>query len=192
MILRAPYPDVAAAGGNFISDSFTETADTLIQNHAPELGGSYLAYNGGGTVVAATGRLTISAGSDSGGFNNAVPPSPSYSVEGILSSTSGITQLFIRATYSGSDINNGYFVFRNGNSFTLAKRTNGNYSSITSANLASVVGDAITLRAIGSTISVWVNSTMVLSVNDTSFAAAGRAAIGGNAGAAWTSWRAYT
>ncbi|HUP62168.1 MAG TPA: C25 family cysteine peptidase [Thermoanaerobaculia bacterium] len=81
LCLAAAFP--AAAQTLFVSDSFTESSNQLLESHTPEIGGAWTREVGGSglVVVASADFITPNLNNDYNRYTNAaVPPATEYSI----------------------------------------------------------------------------------------------------------------
>lgn len=73
----------------FLTDTFTETSDTALGSHTPDVGGTWTVFSAGGmTVAASEDRVRGDSSSSSGAaYNSASPASDEYDVEAIVRRT---------------------------------------------------------------------------------------------------------
>lgn len=73
----------------FLSDTFTETSDTALGSHTPDVGGTWTVFTAGGmTVAASEDRVRGDSSSTSGAaYNSASPASDQYDVEAVVRRT---------------------------------------------------------------------------------------------------------
>lgn len=168
----------------FVSDSFTDTDGTLITAHTPEIGGAWVAQSG----YAPATQSAINAGrvyspTTLGTYRNtATPPSADYYVETVIDFLSDIASdavgVIARANAAS---NNFYFArfSRGSNNFRMFKQVNGVATQLGTALSASFTSGTYKLKLVcqGDTISMYVNDSLVTSVTDTTFSAAGYAGM---------------
>lgn len=72
----------------FLSDTFTETSDTALGSHTPEVGGTWTVFAGAMTVIGSEDRVRGNSSSTSGvAYNSASPASDQYDVEAVVRRT---------------------------------------------------------------------------------------------------------
>lgn len=72
----------------FLTDTFTETSDTALGSHTPDVGGTWTVFAGAMTVIGSEDRARGDSASSSGAaYNSASPASDEYDVEAIVRRT---------------------------------------------------------------------------------------------------------
>jgi len=72
----------------FLTDTFTETSDTALGSHTPDVGGTWTVFAGAMTVIGSEDRARGDSSSSSGAaYNSASPASDEYDVEAIVRRT---------------------------------------------------------------------------------------------------------
>jgi lysophospholipase L1-like esterase len=180
---------VTVAQSTFVNDTFTDTNGVAITSHTAEQGGPWVVQSGyvpGTPSAIQNNRLYSPTGS--GVYHaSGTPPTADYYVEATLTwvSTVSLENIGVAGRMAAA-ANTLYFARWSGsvNSWQLFKTVAG-----TSTQLGSNVADTFTsgtkvlrLSMVGSTISVSVNGTQIISVTDTAITAAGSPGIrAGNA-----------
>ena len=165
----------------FLNDTFDEASSTAITSHTPNTGGAYSYLTGisggtGGTVGAGTGTLVMDSTVSLAG-NAATPGSADYTLTGNLRLNSGSPRVDAMLRQSGT---NGYFVLVAIGSITIYKVTGGAFTSLNSGSgaVSGLTDYAFSFGISGSTITCTVN-TLTVTATDSTYTAAGKAAIGG-------------
>ena len=173
-------------GAPFLQDLFAGTNGTHLESHTPNIGGAWTQINfglsmleadlnGSGKVVAQLQTLQATAGY----INAAVPPTNDYKAYftmtvGDLAHTDDC-YVFIRA---GANPNTSSYNF--GFAVVAAKwQLRSGTTVLASSAVTLVQGNIrkIECRAVGTTISGWVDGVQVLSVTDAAVAGPGKVAI---------------
>lgn len=72
----------------FLTDTFTETSDTALGSHTPDVGGTWTVFAGAMTVIGSEDRARGDSSSSTGSaYNSASPASDEYDVEAIVRRT---------------------------------------------------------------------------------------------------------
>jgi lysophospholipase L1-like esterase len=168
---------------SFTSDSFTDTAATLLENHAGATGAVWTknpAFSTGSAAITAAGRLRGNSSSFAVYCSSGVPSSADYDVEADLTvvsatDTAGIMgrQSTSAATYYLFD-----YEFASG-AWKLYTVVNGSTLNTATFNQTLTVGQTYHIRLClrGGSIACYVNGTQILSLADTNITAAGRAGV---------------
>lgn len=179
--LRRRIP--VAAGGDFVNDTFTDSNNTLLENHTGETGATWTKHGsfGSGSLWIQSNRIDVAVDvTNACYYASGLPPSADYEV---------LTQVYVSSV---NDFRGPAFrvqtgadtmytaLFDGDNVVRMYKRVAGSQTQIgISAALGWGVGElhAINLYGVGTTISVDCDSVNVISVTDSDIAAAGRAGV---------------
>lgn len=175
-------------------DTFTETVDTLLESHVPDLGTSWttIAYNATGFMkVDQAGDFAYGVGPDSSGFAwytaDVTYPSADYEVEGTLNPgvTTGATRvLWLGCRYQNVGGHDGYGAWieeaAGANDIRLYKFDNGVSTKLSSTeDTAPAINDIFTLVCSGTSISLKKNGSNVISpITDSTHSQIGKAFVG--------------
>jgi len=168
----------------FLTDSFTEASSTLLQSHAPEVGGSWALHSsfnlGAPTVGAGTGVLTANpANYVSIAACTATPASPDYIVTAVAKNASAGRVVGVAARLqsytSGLTCIAGYI----GNNVAAISRYGGAGTGVLASVAYTTVLDTyytIALEVSGTSVTLKVNGAVVATATETSITGAGYAA----------------
>ena len=183
---------VATAAGSvtFLNDTFTDTPGVILTAHTPEVGSTWIIQPNQSPQPASPSAINdtgdgLYSASVAGVYQNtAVAPSADYYVEAVLYWRSADTSANIGITGRAAPAANTYYFVRwqgSVNSWQLYKVVAG-----TATQLGSNVADTFTsgsktvrLTMSGTTISVSVNGTQIISQTDAVITAAGAAGVRG-------------
>lgn len=159
-------------------DTFTDTAGTLLENHAGETGATWTknpAFTSGSAAITAAGRLRGNATS-AVYYASGVPASADYDVEADLYVASQLNNAGVIGRMSTTAVTYYLFDYQNGGTFNLYAVVNGATVNTYTASLALAVGQTCHMRLSmrGSRITCHVDDAAVIDVTDASISAAGR------------------
>ncbi len=175
-------------GSQVLYDTFTETSDTVITSHTPDVGTGWTqVYNNAPTAVGrvngANDYLEATASETSVGIAYAINPAPtnseydiSFTFKGIYTGTGTRSfNLFARQT----DADNFYMVtILNGGTVTLYKVSGGTLSTLATTSVTLAVNDTFKFEVRNSAKKVFHNDTEILSSTDNALTSAGNAGLG--------------
>lgn len=166
-VVAGAYP-----AGTFLLDTITDVDGTLLQNHAPELGGP-ITRNNASDIVISGGRAYLSGATIARYTYATTPPNPDYEVTAVfdkLSTVAGEQPGFTIRMTSGIAF---YRLRWNG--------TNNMWDLLANTTVLASYLDAfspgqsrtVSLRAVGSTLTVTIDGVAQTPVTDATFSAAG-------------------
>lgn len=166
----------------FASDTFTGTASSTLQSHTSDSGHTWT-KNGGNqdNVLDSTGSRLIGTYPPTTFqqyYLSATPPSATQYVQADINVTStGRVSNGIGGRLTTTANADGYYVNYTGGAWTLFKRVSG--SNTTLGTYASSTTGVATVKLVlnGTSISVFVNGTSVISATDSSISAAGKVGV---------------
>ncbi|HSZ56643.1 MAG TPA: SGNH/GDSL hydrolase family protein [Tepidisphaeraceae bacterium] len=167
----------------FTSDSFTDTAGTLLETHTGETGAAWTrnpAFSSGSAAITAAGRLRGNSSGFALYYSSGVPASADYDVEAdlFIASASDTTGLLGRQSTSAATYYLFDYEFATGQ-WRLYTVVNG--ATLNTAVFAQtlIVGQTyhVRLSMRGSAIACFVNGTQIISLADSNITAAGRAGV---------------
>ena len=183
-LLCIALPAVALqAQTQFVRDTFTGTTGTLLESHAPNIGGAWTRVQGNGLLLQ-NGQLTPdkSVGNDVY-LNAAVPPAAEY-VVGITASFIAINSDNYVELYGRITGNTGYAVHIDARQNYQIIRYNGGIGTVlASGSTTALVGgisadNEIVFSITDAAKRLIVNGTVVATVTDNTITAAGRVGLG--------------
>ena len=169
---------------SFVSDTFTDTAAVLVENHTGETGASWTKH-GFGTGTAAisdANRARCTSAGASLFYASGIPTDADYRVLMTLTCKSAATGIAGICGRVATGANTWYQVRHvNGTGWRLSKIVTGTETVLVSggsASLSAGVDYEAELRMTGSTISIWIDGVQIGSdVTDSDITAAGRVGI---------------
>lgn len=174
--------------GQFVTDSFTDVAGTLLISHTGEVGATWtknVAASDGGNhaVISNEGRLYCDNTADvQAMYASGVPPTANYSVFATFFVKSVIDQsvgICGRMNTGSADYYSVIYTSTSG-TWSLAKVLSGSFSGIGSNWVQTIpTGQSVLaeLRMIGTALSVYINGVLRISATDSSILTAGRASL---------------
>jgi hypothetical protein len=186
-VKRRPLVPSGGGGADFVTDSYTETSNTTLISHTPELGGAPVrhgdttTYNDTAQVIGADDR--VHGFGNTAYYYDVAPPSADYYVQADFFIASVISVNTAIAGRMDTSVNTMYVArINNGTSWELRKIVTGTQTTLgsPSTNQIPSVGNSATVRLVmtGSNISLMVNGvTEVGPVSDSAITAAGRAGV---------------
>lgn len=178
---------VEAGGGSsiFASDDFTDTDGTLLQNHTPSGGGSWIKHGGQDAQISGN-RVIHSSGAEGNYYHSADPTSADYIVAAdvVMRSDNDSSEACVlgRQDPNAGGTTETYYMARyatNGNAWQLFKRVSGSFTLLGSFAQALTVDQAyrLELSMVGTAIKLLVDSVERVSVTDSGITAAGKAGL---------------
>ena len=178
--------DTSCDNGFFVCDTFTDTADTELSLHTGETGATWTAHPSSGVAsnITDANRLRMTASEDTGGsdyYASGSPASADYEVEGVLYVKSVINESGVLGRVD-STTTTWYeaMYLAPSTEWRLLSRVNGtpttNLGTFTQV-LSTETAYTVTLRMVGSAISLWVDGVERVSATNTDVTAAGRAGV---------------
>ena len=178
--------DTSCDNGFFVCDTFTDTADTTLASHTGETGATWTAHPSSAVTsnITDANRLRMTASEDTGGsdyYASGSPASADYEVEGVLYVKSVINESGVLGRVD-STTTTWYeaMYLAPSTEWRLLSRVNGtpttNLGTFTQV-LSTETAYTVTLRMVGSAISLWVDGVERVSATNTDVTAAGKAGI---------------
>lgn len=151
----------------FVFDSFTDTAATTATAHQPEAGGPIFQAIGGNPTISSANRMRNGSGFQGEFAYKQIPIGPDCEVEASIycASVSGEAAIFLRG--QGSGLTGYYFLQYNGTNWQLVIE-GGNFATLGTFAQVLTPGQRykIKLKAVGSTITVYVDNVQIIQVTD--------------------------
>jgi len=165
----------------FTTDTFTDTAGTLLESHTGETGAAWTrnpSFSTASAAITAAGRCRGNA-VNAVYYESGVPASADYDVEADLYVASNANLCGIIARQSTTAPTYYLLDYEASGSFRLYTVVNGATLNTTSYAMALTVGQTYHLRLAvrGSQVACFVNSQQIMSVTDANISAAGRAGV---------------
>lgn len=171
----------------FVSDAFTDTAETLLSSHTGATGASWTKHPNAAGDAEISNANRARHREDAGGagaaiyYASGVPPSADYSVEAVVRVVSdlGSAQVLGRVA-TGAQTYYAAVVSAAGDSITLFKLVAGTATQLGltySVAIGAGTDWTIRLQMVGSSIKVFVNGTERISATDSDITAAGRVGV---------------
>ena len=166
----------------FTSDTFTDIAGTLLENHTGETGATWTknpAFTSGSAAITAADRLR---GNGTNGlyYESGVPSAADYDVEADLYVASNINLAGLLGRLSTSAATYYLFDYEQSNGqFHLYTVSAGSTLNQTDFTMSLTIGQTYHLRLSlrGSLITCYVNGSPIISITDANITAAGRAGV---------------
>ena len=165
------------------SDSFTDTAGTLLENHAGETGAVWTknpAFSTGSAAITSTGRLRGNSSGFALYYPSAVPASADYDVEAdlFIASASDTTGILGRQSTSAAT----YYLFDyefSASQWKLYTVVNGATLNTTTFAQTLTVGQTYHVRLClrGTSVTCFVNGSQIISLTDSNITSAGRPGV---------------
>lgn len=185
------FPTKVSAVDYYFSDSFTESTNTTLSSHTPDIGTSWTQLiDNGRTLEIDASNDYVTSSSDGSDVGTLYMANGSY-LTADYTVTSTVTYADSDSNFTRSlaariqDANNMYLVRYTNTNVSLYKREAGTWTLLNSRAASiggSLVdpyhGDTVTLKVNGTTISVQVNGVNKISLTDATFSAAGKAGMG--------------
>jgi lysophospholipase L1-like esterase len=173
----------------FVNDTFTDTAATALASHTGETGATWTkrtAYSTGAAVISSANRLrqANSNGNVTEYYASGSPASPDYDVQIdilVQSNKAGLAGVMCRVDTS---VDTCYIAWYDGgvigtNVWRLYKYVAGTSTLLGAASAVLTVGNTYTLKlsVVGTSLTVLVNGSAVITTTDGAITAAGKAGI---------------
>ena len=177
-----------SAQAQFVSDTFTDTATTLLASHTGETGATWTNHPQAEATdwqISDVNRLRGNATSGGTGYfayASGIPPDADYEVEAILfvkslQNLAGVLGRLDTTAYSGYEAT---YVHEGVNAWRLGRRDTGTFVQLGSTFPQTLVDETaytVTLEMIGSSIKLYVDGVERISATDTTYTTAGRAGV---------------
>lgn len=173
----------------FVRDTFTDADGTLLQSHTGETGATWSKYPGYTTdATITTNRVRGNGATDSEVYYaSAVPVIADYDVEAVLKVVSllagDIPTFFARADHTVAAGNDTYYYVHydhDNTRWVVAKGVAGVFTDLGTFSQTFLAGETATARLElrGSSLKLYIDGTLRISVTDSAITSAGRVAVG--------------
>ncbi len=174
----------------FLNDLFTGSAGTAITAHTPDTGGAWalyavIPYASGNAQLTGAGSLRMGTNANTIAYNAAVPVNADYDVVAVVKAESILadTEAGVVGRFHTSGGLNFYMARYDtfSGTWTMLKYVNGSYGGMLGSGYAQSLTPGqsytLTLRMVGSAISLLVDGVTRISVTDTGVTAKGSAGV---------------
>lgn len=170
----------------FAADTFTDTSGTALDSHTPDVGGPITKHPvstgaGGAVAISNANRGRKSTANRGSYYYAGLPASADYTVGGVMrpiDTTNSSVGVAGRMNTVAETYYRAYFD-RGSGLLQLEVAVSGTLTSLGSFSTTPATGsdNTVVLSMVGTAISVSLNGTTVISVTDSSIAAAGKAGV---------------